>query len=161
VFSVEVPSRPAAPHKQNHFTISPQPACADRGRSTGPAYSLSGLSPRLLDYIYPNKVERFFRNFKFAYRRITQFGFGQELWLAPDAKNSSDAKACASASDARPPKKFLDHCMRGGRTAGEAARAPTSEVTTRALRIPKLPDANFSAVKKSDRRPPMDVASIT
>jgi hypothetical protein len=23
VFSVEVPCRPAAPHKQNHFTISP------------------------------------------------------------------------------------------------------------------------------------------
>src|ERR1700737_4211636 len=26
---------------------------------------------------------------------------------------------------------------------------------------PKLPGANFSAVKKSDRRPPVDVASIT
>jgi hypothetical protein len=57
------------------------------------------LSPRLLDYIYPNKVERVFRNFKFAYRRITQFGFGQELWLAPDAKNSPDAKAGATAGN--------------------------------------------------------------
>src|SRR4029077_20792127 len=26
---------------------------------------------------------------------------------------------------------------------------------------PKLPGANFSAVKKTDRRPPIDVASIT
>src|ERR1700730_1653147 len=26
---------------------------------------------------------------------------------------------------------------------------------------PKLPGANFSAIKKSDRRPPVDVASIT
>jgi hypothetical protein len=29
------------------------------------------------------------------------------------------------------------------------------------LQSPKLPGANFSAVRKSNRRPPVDVASIT
>ena len=51
----------------------------------------SGLSPRLLDYIYPNKVERVLRHFKFVDCRIAQFGLGQELWMAPNAKKSPDA----------------------------------------------------------------------
>src|SRR5262245_13655121 len=38
---------------------------------------------------------------------------------------------------------------------------PRSEKCRYCCKSPKLPGANFPAVKKSDRRPPIDVASIT
>ena len=42
-----------------------------------------------------------------------------------------------------------------------AARVSTSRSCRYCCKSPKLAGANFSAVKKSDRRPPVDVASIT
>src|SRR5262249_30551383 len=40
-------------------------------------------------------------------------------------------------------------------------RSGTSDSCRYCCKSPKLPGANFPAVKKSDRRPPIDVASIT
>jgi hypothetical protein len=42
-----------------------------------------------------------------------------------------------------------------------ARYTPTSGWVRYCCKSPKLPGANFPAVKKSDRRPPIDVASIT
>src|ERR1700730_18544006 len=42
-----------------------------------------------------------------------------------------------------------------------AARVSTSGWCRFCCKSPKLPGANFLAVKKSDRRPPIDVAPIT
>jgi hypothetical protein len=42
-----------------------------------------------------------------------------------------------------------------------AARVSTSRSCRYCCKSPKLPGANFLAVKKSDRRPPIDVAPIT
>src|SRR5262245_45907358 len=47
---------------------------------------------------------------------------------------------------------------RFARQVGHLAR---SEKCRYCCKSPKLPAANFPAVKKSDRRPPIDVASIT
>jgi hypothetical protein len=41
------------------------------------------------------------------------------------------------------------------------AHARSAALCRYCCKSPKLPGANFSAVKKSDRRPPVDVASIT
>ena len=97
VFPVEVPCRPAARHKQDHFTISPptHSPLAPVVRKHDPRTHLeSGLSPRLLNYIYPNKVERVFRHFRLSSRiaasrnsdLVRNFGWHLMQKIAPTRK---------------------------------------------------------------------------